>query len=1200
MPSLCPDGFSTLMSVVQFDKGWHEHRHSQCAVKIVKVDSSTCSASPHTFKLCGVGVETYAEVRHLVQYAVLVRNGFSCRALLELELDGEARGQWWLQPFQEIAIERTADNASQKSGFTFVRESEAKRQDEVRVTQHPVAPRSPENGLVTCTFTPISMLNAMAAKSRHMWEARRVVSALEASTTLSDDALGEATMLEEAVEAALEAAAKAMRIAEDALRAAETAAKDSEQHAQNARSTHQQLVDTQEGSVEKALADPAVASVVQSTEESAAQHEAEAAELAASTLASEATDAAAEAREQAKEVRWKYAAMRQQWNAQAKQAERAAGRAVRDSDDSAFRASQEPRKAAEACTSGDGWKIFDAVMEAATNGSIQMIQVARDAARMAAAAASSAASMTKQVAEAAERAAVAASVHTDEGARRANDASVLARLSHRRARRYGDAAVLCGKFAQVLAQQAATQAVKEVIKEVADHAREAEQARDVAKQAAERAAAVTVEVREAVEAVADGAAEEWAQEVVDAGAEATSESESTCELARKSSDCLAALDRLAAERAGEMAKKRAAKAEAAAAQASTHARRLEVTASNARQALDDVIEAAKVAPCEEIALVEETLKKMREAVRESEEFAAQGARAAEEAAHAALAAAKEARARLREPGEDEDLCEMAEAHHQTAFSEKMDYVHEQTSAFERARHERRAAQESYRRQDELISELSPLVPFAPASPAIPSASAWEVPPALARRKGNPMWRPGGTELRGQSMQMFGPRRAHFVDRRLSSCAQVQLRLVALAEESSTWEEYGGKELELHLSYTTLINVRWMLRFAKGEVSSWEFRDERVPGGSSESLRVAGRNCNKMPAWQQLPPDGSAEVVLEQLEASRMEYGLPIGVLSYGWCGRSHPDEQGVHLQRLIPLLEAIVRECDCVGPDFTWGIVWDFASLPQRGYSKGFDAAQEDRSELEVGRFRCGLFNINEWYAARFTHVFVLDGPMPQGSLNMREPFLASGFGEEESGRGWCIFERRLSSLIKDQGCFLQLSGMSEEMRDWELIRERCKASRPPPMSPETFADMFARGVQRESEESGTGISFTNKSDLTNVVIPQYTRCFHRLLKSGSELMYGSLGWKDEQIKHLMAAVTSATTSRDVSQPQEDLPLKTLVLFDNQFGADGIDAIFSALQGGALPKLTKLFIGKPSGGEEADAAHQRLGEECKLRNIVFR
>jgi len=935
LPSVCPDDFSTLMSVVQFAKGWHEHGHSQCAVKIVKVDSSTCSASPHTFKLCGVGEETYAEVRHLVQYAVLVRNGFSCRALLELELDGEARGQWWLQPFQEIAIERTADNASQKSGFTFVRESEAKRQDEVRVTEHPVAPRLPENGLVTCTFTPISVLDAMAAKSRHMWEARRVVSALEASTTLSGDAFREATVLEDAVKAALEAAARAMRIAEDALQAAETAAKDSEEYAQSARSTHQEIVDTQEGSVDKALADPAVASVVKSTEESAAQHEAEAAELAANTLASEAADAAVKAREQAQEVRWRYAEMRQQWYAQAKQAERDAGRAAKDADVSASRASQEPRNAAEACTAGDGFRIYDAVLEAAKKGSIGMIEVARDAARMAAAAASSAASMTQQVAEAAERAAVAASVNTDEGARQANDASILARLSHRRARRYGDAAVLCGKFAQVLAKQAATQAVTEVIKDVADYASEAEQARDVAKQAAERAAAACAQVREAVEAVADGAAEEWARDVVDAGAEATSESEATCELARKSSVSHASLDRQAAERAGEVAKRRAAKAEETAALAATHARRLEVTASNARQALDDVIEAAKVAPREEIAVVEETLEKMREAVRESEEFAAQGARAAEEAAHAALAAAQEARASLGE-SEDEEFCDeyfdMAEACHEAAVCE--DYVHEQTSAFELTRHDNIASAESCRRQHELISESSSSMPFTPPFSLIESVSASEVLPALARRKGNPMWRPGGTELRGQSMQMFGPRRAHFVDRRLSSRAQVQLRLVALAEESSTWAEYGGKEMELHLSYTTLINVRWMLRFAKGEVPSWEFRDERVPGGSSESLRVPGRDCYKIPAWQQLPPDGSAEVVLEQLEASRMEYGLPIGVLSYGWCGRSHPDEQGVHLQRLVPLLEAIVRECDCVGPDFTWGLVWDFASMPQRGSTR--------------------------------------------------------------------------------------------------------------------------------------------------------------------------------------------------------------------------------------------------------------------------
>ena len=118
----------------------------------------------------------------------------------------------------------------------------------------------------------------------------------------------------------------------------------------------------------------------------------------------------------------------------------------------------------------------------------------------------------------------------------------------------------------------------------------------------------------------------------------------------------------------------------------------------ARQALDDVIEAAKVAPREEIAVVEETLEKMREAVRESEEFAAQGARAAEEAAHAALAAAQEARASLGE-SEDEEFCDeyfdMAEACHEAAVCE--DYVHEQTSAFELTRHDNIASAESCRR-----------------------------------------------------------------------------------------------------------------------------------------------------------------------------------------------------------------------------------------------------------------------------------------------------------------------------------------------------------------------------------------------------------------------------------------------------------------------------------------------------------------------
>lgn len=140
-------------------------------------------------------------------------------------------------------------------------------------------------------------------------------------------------------------------------------------------------------------------------------------------------------------------------------------------------------------------------------------------------------------------------------------------------------------------------------------------------------------------------------------------------------------------------------------------------------------------------------------------------------------------------------------------------------------------------------------------------------------------------------------------------------------------------MEPLLQFTTLVDVRWLLRFAKGEV----MRDR-------EGI---------VPAWQELPAD--AEVKIEQLRASKWSSGLPIGVLSYGWASASHPDPTGEQLRNLVPLLEAIVSEC---GATASWGIVWDFMSLPQRGRTAGFSAV-EDRTPQQLDRFGHGLKNIN-------------------------------------------------------------------------------------------------------------------------------------------------------------------------------------------------------------------------------------------------
>jgi hypothetical protein len=315
---------------------------------------------------------------------------------------------------------------------------------------------------------------------------------------------------------------------------------------------------------------------------------------------------------------------------------------------------------------------------------------------------------------------------------------------------------------------------------------------------------------------------------------------------------------------------------------------------------------------------------------------------------------------------------------------------------------------------------------------------------------------------------------------------------------STWRLYGGAELEPLLVFTTLICVRWLLKFAKGEVEpAWK---DGQPG--------------VVPAWQQVPEH--AKVKVEQLRLSKMEHGLPVAVLSYGWASQAHPDPTGEQLTRLIPVLMAIVAQCDQIGPAFTWGMVWDFMSLPQRGRTTGFvpddvDASGEvvkkndDRTIDQLERFGRGLRNINVWYGAAYTHTLVLNTPMPSAATNKTK----------YEDRGWCIFECSLSALVKDDFCYLELKGLSGNESGWQAIRDVCKASRKAPVAPDAFEAMMREGVRREESEAGTGIKFTSGKDLTEVVIPQYERAFLKLMGAADKLMYTYLGWGDDEIETL-------------------------------------------------------------------------------------
>jgi len=76
--------------------------------------------------------------------------------------------------------------------------------------------------------------------------------------------------------------------------------------------------------------------------------------------------------------------------------------------------------------------------------------------------------------------------------------------------------------------------------------------------------------------------------------------------------------------------------------------------------------------------------------------------------------------------------------------------------------------------------------------------------------------------------------------------------------------------------------------------------------------------------------------------------------------------------------------------------------------------------------------------------------------------------------RGWCIFERRLSSLRKHGSCCLALSQMPEGEVYWVDLRDECKTGRFPPLAPAAFEAMLREGMEREAAAAGSGFRFTN------------------------------------------------------------------------------------------------------------------------------
>ena len=192
--------------------------------------------------------------------------------------------------------------------------------------------------------------------------------------------------------------------------------------------------------------------------------------------------------------------------------------------------------------------------------------------------------------------------------------------------------------------------------------------------------------------------------------------------------------------------------------------------------------------------------------------------------------------------------------------------------------------------------------------------------------------------------------------------------------------------------------------------------------------------------------------------------------------------------------------------------------------------------------------------------------------------------------RGWCIFERRLSSVRKDGDCCLNLSGLANVDRPtWFDLVIACKAGRYAPQAPDAFEAMLKAGMEREAAEAGSGFRFTNGKDATAICIPQYKEGFLRLMAKEGLLGFFKCGWGDAEVRELAAALAYAHAAGATTQAE------FLDLGGNKLTDASVPVLVELLASGAVPKLEVLGVSgnfklSASAKEELYAAGKARGD----------
>ena len=183
----------------------------------------------------------------------------------------------------------------------------------------------------------------------------------------------------------------------------------------------------------------------------------------------------------------------------------------------------------------------------------------------------------------------------------------------------------------------------------------------------------------------------------------------------------------------------------------------------------------------------------------------------------------------------------------------------------------------------------------------------------------------------------------------------------------------------------------------------------------------------------------------------------------------------------------------------------------------------------------CGVCP-RQWYAHPYTPVLLVTTPLPTGAdyTNKRE------YGD----RGWCYFEKRISSLVKDNNTLWDLSKHKEgaAIHFYDCM-DKLKAGRAPFVSPEVVARELSEGV------ASGALGFTAGAD-QDVVSKLYEKGFIKAFETACDMgagkiFYQYLGWGSEEAPVLAEAIKYA---HEHCKAADKVP--TLKLGANKFTAE--------------------------------------------------